>query len=72
MLFTEKLVDVKENLVCAFNANTSHIHKGKKVTKVHNLEVKFDQHMFNAYLEFEDLELREYLEKLALKEEVRP
>lgn len=43
MQFTKPLVDVTEHLIHEFYANTTHIVKGTKVTKEHNLKVKFDQ-----------------------------
>nr|XP_016453907.1 PREDICTED: uncharacterized protein LOC107778209 [Nicotiana tabacum] len=67
--FTEKLLDIKEHLVRKFYTNTKHIVKGTKVTKVSNLKIKFDQHTLNTYLELEDVDPKEYLAKLAEKEE---
>lgn len=64
------MVDVKEHLVWDFYANTMHIVKGTNVTKVFNLKVKFYQRTLNAYLGLEDVEPKEYLDKLAEKLEV--
>lgn len=72
MLITEKLVDVKEHLVREFYTSTMHILKATKVTMMCNLKVKFDQHTLNAYMVFDDVEPKYYLEKLAPKEDARP
>lgn len=72
MKFIEELVEVKEHLFREVYANTTHIVKGTKVTKVLNRKVKFDQCTLNAYLELKDVEPNEYLTKLAEKEEVIP
>ncbi|XP_070029396.1 uncharacterized protein [Nicotiana sylvestris] len=60
--FTEKLVDVKEHIVRKFYANMRHILKGKKIIKMRNLKFKFDQHTLNAYLRFQDVETKKYLQ----------
>lgn len=66
------MVDIKEHLIREFYANTEHIVKGTKVTKVRNLKFKFYQRTLNAYLELDDVEPKKYLSKLAEKEEVQP
>lgn len=68
MHFTEKLMDVKDHLVQEFYFSTTHI---LKITKVRCFKVKFVQYTLNAYLGFDDMEPKEYLEKLALKKEAR-
>lgn len=72
MQFIEELVDVKEYLVRDFYANIVHIIKGTMVTNVFNLMVKFDQCSLSAYFRLENVESKEYLAKLAEKENVRP
>nr|XP_009601436.1 uncharacterized protein LOC104096727 [Nicotiana tomentosiformis] len=52
-------------------SNKKVICEGINIIKVRNLKVKFDQHTLDVYLGFDDVEPKEYLEKLALKEEAR-
>nr|XP_018633194.1 uncharacterized protein LOC108948496 isoform X1 [Nicotiana tomentosiformis] len=59
-------------MVQEFYENVANIKKGTKVTKVRNLKVRFDQHTLNTYLGYEDVELKEYLEKYALGDAARP
>lgn len=42
------------------------------MTKARNLKVKFDKRTLNGYFGLEDVEPKEYLTKLAEKEEVLP
>lgn len=55
----KKLVDVNEHLVREFYANTAHVIKGTKATKVHNFKVISDQHTLNIYLGLEGVEAKE-------------
>lgn len=64
------MVVVKEHLVQEFYTDTTHIVKGTNVTNVCNLKVKFDQRILNTYLGLVDVEPKDYLAKLAEKEEV--
>ncbi|XP_070052809.1 uncharacterized protein [Nicotiana tomentosiformis] len=70
--FTGRLQYANEYLVKEFYANVAHIKKGTKVTKVRNLKIQFDGHALNKYIEFEEVEAVQYLEKLALGDAVRP
>ncbi|XP_070047406.1 uncharacterized protein [Nicotiana tomentosiformis] len=72
MWFTQSVVDAKEYLVREFYANVAHIKRGTKVTKVRNLNVRFDQHTLNTYLGFDAVEPTKYLEKCALGDPARP
>lgn len=72
MSFTNSLKDDKKHLVRKFYANMTYVKKGTKVIKVQTLKVRFDQCTLNQYMEFEELEQVQYLEKISISDVVLP
>ena len=70
--FTNTILDANEYLVKEFYANVAHIKKGTKVTKMQNLKIRFDPCALKKYVGFEEVEVVQYLEKLAMGDATRP
>lgn len=70
--FKERVEMANEYMVKEFYSNVHHIVLDSKVTKVRDKIVVFDGKSLNEFLGFGEEDESQYLEKLAMKEEVRP
>nr|XP_016493968.1 PREDICTED: uncharacterized protein LOC107813241 [Nicotiana tabacum] len=70
--FKERVEMANEHMVKEFYSNVHHIVRDSKATKVRDKTVVFDGKSLNEFLGFEEEDESQYLEKLAMKEEVRP